>query len=639
MAGRGLQEAASDGVAIQRMLDDQKARQEVTDVAVELARFNSSAAHELKNAETSGALDSESFTEEYMARINTNLDLVGQKYQTAAGRQAWERGSAEMSGHYLISAGDAYSKAAGVKAVAQAKDFVDVSRNTLMNDPFQFERVEQGVANAISDPRGVFAHMPAQVRDEFLRTTKTELAKSAVQGVIRLDPNIAMKQLTSSQWDAYLDADAKHALQTEARVGIAGLDAEARRREAEAERLRKKEVEATNQQMVELYSTKSLTAPMVLKSNLPATGEGSKEHWIKMIEAQNKEHHEAPIKKDPRLFVDTLQQIRQGKITSTTQIEDLFAQSAQRGSGLTWDDTKQLRQEFIDMRTPEGEKLGKQVDAFLASRKPLIDKSNPMMGKIDPTGGLKYYDYLEMVQSRIAEYKRDGKDPRTLLDPKSPEFLGSPEIVNQYRPTLQDSAKWLSDDMARGREAKPPTQNGSSKLFDWFKNPFKSEPPKTNESQGLVTPGNIDLSKRKVVENADGSFSTVKSASFEFEGKHVLVPTLDPEGNHMTDDQAVERYRKTGEHLGIYNSEAAATAAAKKISKGQEALDPKKGARAVPQSSPVPKQSTQEMRSAIADLEKAVKTMPGAEPIIVGPPKPGETPAQYIKRWNEAHAK
>ena len=85
--------------------------------------------------------------------------------------------------------------------------------------------------------------------------------------------------------------------------------------------------------------------------------------------------------------------------------------------------------------------------------------------------------------------------------------------------------------------------------------------------------------------------------------------------------------------------EAAATAAAKTISKGQEVLNPKKGARAVPQSSPVPKQSTQEMRSAIADLEKAVKTMPGVEPIIVGPPKPGETPAQYLKRWNEAHAK
>jgi len=204
----------------------------------------------------------------------------------------------------------------------------------------------------------------------------------------------------------------------------------------------------------------------------------------------------------------------------------------------------------VDMRTPEGEKLGKQVDAFLTSRKPLIDKSNPMMGKIDPTGGLKYYEYLEMVQTRIAEYKRDGKDPRVLLDPKSAEFLGAPEIVNQYRPTLQDSAKWLSDDLARGREAKPPTQNGSSKLFDWLRNPFKSEPAK---------------------------------------------PEVKP--------------------------------------------DAKPEAKPVPQSSPVPKQSTQEMRGAIADLEKAVKTMPGAEPVIVGPPKPGETPAQYLKRWNEAHPK
>jgi hypothetical protein len=43
------------------------------------------------------------------------------------------------------------------------------------------------------------------------------------------------------------------------------------------------------------------------------------------------------------------------------------------------------------------------------------------------------------------------------------------------------------------------------------------------------------------------------------------------------------------------------------------------------------------MRSAIADLEKAVKTIPGVEPVIVGPRKPGESAADYLKRWNEAH--
>jgi hypothetical protein len=110
-----------------------------------------------------------------------------------------------------------------------------------------------------------------------------------------------------------------------------------------------------------------------------------------------------------------------------------------------------------------------------------------------------------------------------------------------------------------------------------LKNPFKSDAPKTQSSQGVITPGNIDLSKRKVVENADGSFSTVKSASFEFEGEHVLLPTLDPDGEHMTDDEAVARYRKTGEHLGIYDSQASADAAAKKISKGPGSARPEKG--------------------------------------------------------------
>ncbi len=133
------------------------------------------------------------------------------------------------------------------RRVTISSDFVDATRNTVMNDPFQFSRLEQWAANVINDPKGIFAHIPSEMRDELARKTKTELAKSAVQGVIRLDPRIALNQLTGDQWDPYLDADAKHALQNEARVGIAGLDAEARRQEAEAARQRKREIDQTNQ--------------------------------------------------------------------------------------------------------------------------------------------------------------------------------------------------------------------------------------------------------------------------------------------------------------------------------------------------------------------------------------------------------
>ena len=58
---------------------------------------------------------------------------------------------------------------------------------------------------------------------------------------------------------------------------------------------------------------------------------------------------------------------------------------------------------------------------------------------------------------------------------------------------------------------------------------------------------------------------------------------------------------------------------------------------AAPSSSPVLKESTAQMRGAIADLEKAVRTMPGKDPVIVGPRKAGESAADYLKRWNEAH--
>ena len=53
IAGNALQQAAADAVSIQRMVEDQKARQEVTDVAVQLAQFKASSAEELRKAEES----------------------------------------------------------------------------------------------------------------------------------------------------------------------------------------------------------------------------------------------------------------------------------------------------------------------------------------------------------------------------------------------------------------------------------------------------------------------------------------------------------------------------------------------------------------------------------------------------------
>jgi len=78
--------------------------------------------------------------------------------------------------------------------------------------------------------------------------------------------------------------------------------------------------------------------------------------------------------------------------------------------------------------------------------------------------------------------------------------------------------------------------------------------------------GNIDLYRQPKVKNPDGSTSTVDSRSYNFDGVEVLLPSVTPDGRHLkTDDEIVDEYRKTGRHLGMFDTVAEANAAAKKL--------------------------------------------------------------------------
>lgn len=89
-------------------------------------------------------------------------------------------------------------------------------------------------------------------------------------------------------------------------------------------------------------------------------------------------------------------------------------------------------------------------------------------------------------------------------------------------------------------------------------------------ADGLLEPGNIDLSKRPRVKNADGSISTVRSMSFNEDGREVLVPTVHDDGYIMSDDDAVKHYRKTGRHLGKFDTPGNATNYGKQLHVDQE---------------------------------------------------------------------
>jgi hypothetical protein len=95
-------------------------------------------------------------------------------------------------------------------------------------------------------------------------------------------------------------------------------------------------------------------------------------------------------------------------------------------------------------------------------------------------------------------------------------------------------------------------------------------------AKGIIVKGNIDLNSRPTVKNNNGSISTVLSISIG-EGKlTVLIPTVikkqDGKGVIVSDKDAINYYKKTGQHLGKFSNAKDATAYAVALSAQQDKL-------------------------------------------------------------------
>ncbi len=117
----------------------------------------------------------------------------------------------------------------------------------------------------------------------------------------------------------------------------------------------------------------------------------------------------------------------------------------------------------------------------------------------------------------------------------------------------------------------------ADKVIDgWLKDTKKTTEKKdggkkqTNQdTTGQWGRGNINLNKRQVVHNSDGTISTERSFSVNIDGKEVLLPTV-IDGKIVSEEEAIRHYEKTGQYLGKFNTVKEAEEYAEKLHKRQE---------------------------------------------------------------------
>lgn len=128
------------------------------------------------------------------------------------------------------------------------------------------------------------------------------------------------------------------------------------------------------------------------------------------------------------------------RITDLREVRTAYVNGTLKRQDEEW-----LEQRFKEQRSPMGEKLKDIKPQFYKSVEPLIDKSNPLLGKIDQSGKLQAYRFQRFVEDKVSDYIANKKDPSDLFNPSKPEFLGSPEVLKPFQTDIATSIKTIGN--------------------------------------------------------------------------------------------------------------------------------------------------------------------------------------------------
>lgn len=208
--GKVLAKAGEQAGDLAEKMQKSKERSEALGVYADVASAREQIVNDLRESSDSGATLDPNFNKDFNTRLQEKAAEITGKTTTRKAREVAAVVTARMGADARTRAGEVVSDDTARRAVSDFVKTRDINRNVLLTDPSLLPVMLEEAELNLGDPDGPYGAASEQKRRELLDQTQSEYALTAIQGAARIDEALALEQVESGQFDAYLKPEMKN---------------------------------------------------------------------------------------------------------------------------------------------------------------------------------------------------------------------------------------------------------------------------------------------------------------------------------------------------------------------------------------------------------------------------------------------